>query len=130
MFKKDQPMASSSNGNETIIAQGVKVEGDFQSQGDVVIDGEVSGSVKTASSLRVGETAVIHADVRAASAVVAGTIQGNLHAADGIELLATSVVEGDIQTGSISVAQGARINGRVSMNGTAAPVVEEGDDEE
>ncbi len=67
-----------SNGQETIIAQGVKVEGDFQSSGDVLIDGEVSGSVVTQQSLRVGEAAVIEANVSAKSAVIAGRVKGNL----------------------------------------------------
>ncbi len=130
MFKKKQLMASHANGNETIIAQGVKVEGDFQSQGDVVIDGEVSGSVKTAASLRVGETAVIQADVRAVSAVVAGAVRGNIHVSDTIELLSSSSVEGDIHAKSISVAQGARINGRVTMGDSPSALKDESEDEE
>lgn len=115
MFKRDSlPMASAASG-ETIIAQGVRVEGDFVSQGDVMIDGEVSGSVQTASSLRVGETAKIHADVTARSAVIAGVIEGNLHVAERLELLETSRIQGDVEAQILSVAPGATINGRVSM---------------
>ncbi len=106
---------SSSSGQGTIIAQGVKVEGDFTSSGDVLIDGELAGSIRTAASLRIGETAKICADVTAASAVVAGEIQGNVHISDRLELLETSVVTGDIQCRELSVAGGAQINGRVSM---------------
>ncbi len=105
----------SSNGQETIIAQGVKVEGDFTSSGDVVIDGEVSGSIQTAASLRVGDTAKITADVTAAVAVIAGVVQGNVKVAERLELLETSVVDGDITCRVLSVAPGARINGRVEM---------------
>ncbi len=107
-------MPSSASG-ETIIAQGVRVEGDFRSQGDVVIDGEVAGSVETQSALSVGEAAKIHADVKAKSAIVAGEIIGNIFATDMIELLSTSRVKGDIVTARISVAAGAQVNGRVSM---------------
>jgi cytoskeletal protein CcmA (bactofilin family) len=115
MFKdKKQDMPSAQTG-ETIIAQGVRVEGDFHSQGDVIIDGEVSGSVETKSALTIGETAKIHADVKAASAVVAGEVVGNIFAGEMLELLATSHVKGDIVTGRISVAAGAQVNGRVSM---------------
>ncbi|MBI4256774.1 polymer-forming cytoskeletal protein [Candidatus Uhrbacteria bacterium] len=110
--KNDMPSSAS---GETIIAQGVRVEGDFHSQGDVVIDGEVAGSVETQSALSVGETAKIHADVKAKSAVVAGEIVGNIFATEMLELLSTSHVRGDIVTGRISVAAGAQVNGRVSM---------------
>ncbi|MDG1949814.1 MAG: polymer-forming cytoskeletal protein [bacterium] len=116
------------NSGETIIAQGVRVEGDFHSQGDVVIDGEVAGSVETSSGLRVGDTARIHADVKAADAVVAGEVQGNMFVTGMLELLATSKVVGDITTSSISVAAGAELNGRVSMGQPTASVTEKGEE--
>lgn len=116
MFKdKSKNVMPSSSSNETIIAQGVRVEGDFQSQGDVVIDGEVVGSVVTLSSLHVGESAKIQADVKAASAVIAGEIIGNVIAEEMLELLSTSHVKGDIITSRISVAAGARVNGKITM---------------
>ena len=116
-------------GNETIIAQGVRVEGEFHSQGDVIIDGEVVGSVETQSMLRVGETAKIHADVKAKSAVISGEVVGNIFAEEMLELTDSSHVKGDIVTGQISVASGARLNGRISMEDKdlrmAAPKQEE-----
>ncbi len=96
------------------------MEGDFVSQGDVIIDGEVSGSVQTASSLRVGETAKIRADVTAHSAVIAGEVEGNLHVAERLELLETSRIRGDVEAQVLSVAPGATINGRVSMGVVAS----------
>ena len=104
-----------SSGQETIIAQGVKVEGDFTSAGDVLIEGQVAGTIRTAANLRVGETARITADVTAASAVVAGEIQGNVHIEERLELLDTSVIHGDVECKVLAVAAGATINGRVTM---------------
>lgn len=101
--------------NETIIAQGVKVEGDFHSQGDVVIEGEVSGSIETTQALTIGVSARIKADVSAKSAVVAGEVKGNIRASDRLELLATSVVEGDVETANLSIASGAKVNGKITM---------------
>ncbi len=106
-----------SNHAETIIAVGVRVEGEFTSKGDVVIDGEVSGSVHTDESLRVGESARIQADVSADSAIIAGEIQGNLRVSDRLELLETSRVHGDIEARVLSIAPGAIVNGRISMEG-------------
>ncbi|PJA45086.1 hypothetical protein CO174_04585 [Candidatus Uhrbacteria bacterium CG_4_9_14_3_um_filter_50_9] len=116
MFKDKQESRSSQNGgNQTIIAQGVKVEGDFHSNGDVIIDGEVAGSVETSQSLQIGESARISANVIAKSAVIAGEVRGNISALDRLELTATSTVHGDIQTSLISVAAGAQINGKLTM---------------
>lgn len=118
MFKKDGPsMAHATANNETIIAQGVKVEGDFHAEGDVVIDGEVIGSVKTLRSLQIGETARIHANVFAATATIAGEVIGDIEASERLELASTSHVKGDITTALISVASGAKINGKITMTG-------------
>lgn len=116
MFRSAASMANNHQ-QETIIAQGVKVEGDFVSQGDVAIDGEVSGTIRTAGALRVGETAVIQANVSAQSAVVAGRLEGNLQVEERLELLESSHVEGDVQARVLSVAAGAQVNGRISMGG-------------
>ena len=110
-------MASTSS-NETIIAQGVKVEGNFQSEGDVTIEGEVTGSVMTQNALRVGPHAKITADGSARTAVIAGEVKGNVYVLESLELLASSKVKGDVDTAQISVAAGAMINGKVSMGGS------------
>ena len=115
MFKRDDSGAVT--GGETVIAQGVKVEGDFTSSGNVVIEGQVAGSVKIDGDLRVGEAARISADVSARNAVVSGEIQGNLVVADMLELTASSRIVGDVSASVISVASGSNINGRVSMGG-------------
>lgn len=117
MFKKsEQSMAHQHAGSETIIAQGVKVEGDFKSSGDITIDGELNGSLQTAASLHIGESAVIQAEISAKNAVIAGTIVGNLHIEDGLQLLSSSHVTGDIVTNRLSIAEGSVVNGRISMN--------------
>lgn len=110
-------MAHATSNNETIIAQGVKVEGDFHADGDVVIDGEVIGSIKTTRSLQIGVSARIHANVSAATALIAGEVVGDIEAVERVELSSTSQVKGDITTALISVAPGARINGKISMGG-------------
>ena len=114
---------------ETIIAQAVRVEGDFVSEGDVTIEGEVKGSVKTKTHLRVGETARIHADVTAKSATVAGEIHGNVVVEDRLELGEHSVVKGNVTTQVLSVAPGAQVNGVLTMGG-GTPKMEREEDVE
>lgn len=117
MFGKQDSMANHAQaGSETIIAQGVKVEGDFRSNGDITIDGELNGSLATAASLHIGESAVIHAEVSAKNAVIAGSVVGNVQVEDGLQLLASSNVTGDIVTNRLSIAEGSVVNGRISMN--------------
>lgn len=120
MFNRDKEDPKNFGG--TIIAKGVKVEGDFSSDGDVVIEGEVIGSIKTAGHFEVGSGAKIKADVSAGSAVVAGEIFGNLSVSGKLDLLENSRVCGDVTVEILSVVSGAKINGRVTMNGKTEAV--------
>lgn len=112
MFKKDDDYQG--NG-ETIIARGVKLEGDFKSEGNVVVEGEVSGTLTAGNDLRVNEGAVINADVKTENAVVAGEINGNVKVIEKLELLATAKINGDINTKVLSITPGAIVNGKISM---------------
>ena len=105
------------NGEETVIAHGVRVEGEFVSEGNVVIEGDVQGVIRASGDLRVGEAAHIAADVTAGNAVVAGEIRGNIQVSGRLELLASSKIIGDVAAEVLSVAPGAQVNGRVTMDG-------------
>ncbi len=129
MFNKDTSMGGQ-HLQETTIAMGVKVEGDFTSEGDVVIEGEVAGSVKTKAHLRVGEQAVIRANVQAENAIIAGHIEGNLTVKDRLELMENSVVHGDIKTKILSIAPGAEVNGLLTMSGKSTKEIDEISDSE
>lgn len=110
---------------ETIIGPSVKIEGDFKSNGNVMVGGIVSGKFSTTQNLRVEESAQILADVEAREAIIAGEIRGNIKISGHLEILASARITGDIITGTISIQQGAVINGKCSMqtgDQTAAPV--------
>lgn len=116
MFQKqDMANRDSIHEPETVISASVKVEGDFVSQGNVLIEGVVEGSLRTDKDLRVGERASITADVSAENATVAGEVHGNVSVSERLELEPTARVMGDIRTKVLVVASGATINGSVAM---------------
>mgnify|MGYP003887064451 CR=1 FL=1 len=101
----------------TVIARGVKLEGNFVSEGDVHIEGDVEGHVKTSGNLMVGPVAVIAADVTAASATVAGMINGAVSVQKQLHIKATAKITGDIQCETIAVDAGAQLSGKLSVGG-------------
>lgn len=101
---------------ETIIARGVRVEGDFVSQGDVYIEGEVNGNVKTSGDLRLGSNSKISASVTSKNAVVSGRVTGNLEVSGRLDLLETAWIDGDIKCETMTMAPGAKLSGRITMN--------------
>lgn len=109
------PMGSSApRPQATVIAKGVKVEGDFASDGDVTIEGEVGGKVSANGVLTVGPEAKIKADVKATEAVIAGEIDGTLTVAKRLELRATALIKGNVTCDTLAVDAGATLNGQVT----------------
>lgn len=105
---------------ETVVGPSVNVEGDFASEGNIVVKGTVSGSVFTSKHLTVEKGAKIVANVRAGSATIAGEIKGNVKVKDSLELMSTSKVIGDIDAKNLRIESGAILYGKVTMPGVEA----------
>ncbi len=99
----------------TLIARGVKVEGEFKSQGDVVIEGDVQGTINTVGTLTVGSEAHIKADVTADEAIISGTVDGNLTIKKQAMLHASARIKGDLTAERITVESGAALEGKVQV---------------
>lgn len=119
MFKREEEEIQGGE-TETIIGPSVKVEGDFHGEGSIVVEGQVTGSLKTNQNLKVGANAKIKADVEAANILVAGEIVGNLRIKEKTELKNTAKVNGDIITKIISIETGAILKGKC-LSGEEVP---------
>lgn len=114
MFEKEKKFRPEDA--ETIIGAGVKVEGTFVSFGNVIVKGQVSGSVETKNDLKVEKGALIEADVKAKNAYVAGEIKGNLKVEEKIILADSAKITGDISCKVLGINEGAILNGRCNMS--------------
>ena len=88
--KQDQGVAS--NEFETVIGPSVKVKGDFNAQGNIIVEGIVEGNLKTAGNLEVGEKAKVTANVEAREAKIGGEIRGNVKIKGFLEITATAKI--------------------------------------
>ena len=109
--------SNSSNQPSTVIAKGVKLEGEFKSQGDVLVEGEISGTIETENSLNVGDEAFVKAGVVAGNAVIAGKVEGNLKIKKHLDLKKTAIINGDIECETVTIESGAKLNGNISCGG-------------
>lgn len=100
---------------ESIIAAGLTFEGKIEGSGHVRISGRFKGDVHVDGALTVESGAHLAGAVRASSVVVAGEIEGNIEGAQRVELHQSGVVNGDISAGSLTVADGARMRGKVEF---------------
>ncbi len=111
---------SSEDTVETVVGPSVNVEGDFSSEGNIIVKGSVSGSVHTSRHLVVESGAKILANVRAGSAQIAGEVRGNMKIKDTLELMSSARVLGDIEVKVLAVEAGALILGKIIMPGLEA----------
>ena len=103
------------NETDTIIGPSVKVEGDFITEGNVVVEGMICGTIKTSKNLKVGSKSKIFANILAENALIAGEVQGNIKINDKFELTSTAKIFGDIKVGTLIIAAGSIFNGKCQM---------------
>lgn len=99
----------------SIIARGMRVEGDCSTEGTLRVEGRVEGSVQADKAVVVGSDGVVVGDVRTQDAVVAGRIDGSIVAESRLELQAGSRVEGDIRSRRVKLEEGGVVDGKIQM---------------
>lgn len=92
----------------------IAVKGDVVSSGDLVIDGQVQGTIELGDhTLTIGESASVVADLVAKSVTISGKVKGNVLSTGRVELRKTASVEGDINSPKVLMEDGAALHGRV-----------------
>lgn len=101
---------------ETIVAQGMRIEGELKSQGSIRIDGMISGKVHTAQELLIGANAQVEADVIADSAIISGVVRGNVTVKNSLTITETGKVLGNVNCTAITIRPGAYFSGNCRMS--------------
>ena len=117
---KGEREAPAPTGGLSVIAAGMGVRGDIDSDGTVKVEGSVNGNVQARNQVLVAKGGVVHGDIDAREAIVGGTVEGAIRAAERVEVQSGAAVQGDITTLRISVAEGGAINGAIRMGEQAA----------
>lgn len=100
-----------------VIGQSIKINGDLRGDEDLLIEGDVSGTVQLKnSSLTIGRQGQIKADVYAKSIVVDGTLHGDLYASESVGIRLNARVVGNITAPRVSIEDGAKFKGSVEMD--------------
>ena len=99
-----------------LIAKGTQITGDLTSDGDLRVDGEITGNLDTKGRLVIGASGKIEGEISCKSSEIAGTHKGKLYVAELLSLKASSNVTGDIVTGKLSIEPGAYFAGTCTMS--------------
>lgn len=83
---------------------------------ELVIDGEVEGSIKSTGTLTVGPHGRICGEIRAGSVIVQGTVEGNVFASDRCALEGGATLRGDIEAPRLAVNENATFLGSANIS--------------
>ena len=104
-----------SRGSATI-GKSVVIKGQILSREDLVVDGEVEGTVELQENrLTIGPNGKLMASVKAREIIVLGTVHGNVEASEKIDIRKDAKLVGDIRTMRIVIEDGAYFKGSIDI---------------
>ena len=98
-----------------LIGVGTEITGDVNSNGDIRIDGSLTGNLKTAGKVVIGETGKVKGEINCKNSEVLGEVHGKIQVSELFSLKATSKIFGDIITKKLAIEPGSKFTGNCNM---------------
>ena len=114
--------AASTHSKVSVLGPSIRFKGELIADEDLVIQGQVEGSILHTRSLTIGAQGRVQGDVKARRINVEGTVYGDLYALEGVTLRQGALVTGNVYSNKISIAEGASFNGNIKMDNGKANV--------
>ena len=104
----------------TILEAGVTLRGTLTGCGGVELAGVLEGDLEAAGLVRVRPGATVTGRITAHAAVIEGRVEGDIEVTGALELRPGCHVVGNLSAAAVAVAEGAFLDGRISMAGAPA----------
>lgn len=104
----------------SVLGPTLRFKGELSADEDLVVHGQIEGTLGPAPRVTIGPEAKVTADVQGGVVIVEGTVHGNLKAQTSVVVRESATLEGNIEAPSVSILEGAHFDGHVSMTGTRA----------
>jgi cytoskeletal protein CcmA (bactofilin family) len=101
-----------------LISNGTDITGDIKSNGDIRIDGSLTGNLNTKGKVVIGTTGKVKGEVICKNSEVAGFLEGKIVVGQLLNLKASSKINGEIITSKLSIEPGAVFTGNCKMSDT------------
>ncbi len=98
-----------------LIGSGTDITGDISSNGDIRIDGTLTGTIKSSGKVVVGSTGKVEGEIICQNADISGEVKAHLKVFELLSLKASAIVSGDILTNKLAIEPGAVFTGACSM---------------
>jgi cytoskeletal protein CcmA (bactofilin family) len=120
--KKDAaPSTTSKRGTRAMIGSKVKVNGDIVSSEDLLVEGEVTGSITlTENELVIGTSGKVQANINAKTVRIEGEVNGDIESSERVVICASGNVQGNVSAPRVMLEDGGRFKGSIDM-GSSKP---------
>jgi len=98
-----------------LLSRGVSINGSVKFRNEMVIDGEVDGTIDSIGTLTIDQHGSVRGEIRAKSVAVRGTIEGNVFATERCELQAGCTLRGDVEAPRFVVDENATFLGSAKV---------------
>src|SRR6266536_4317004 len=98
-----------------ILSRGVWIKGSVRFLNELLIDGDVEGTIDSTGTLTIGEHARIRGEIRTKSVKLRGTVEGNIFVTEGCELQAGCTLHGDIEAPRLMVDENVTFRGNAKV---------------
>ncbi len=113
-------MARTNNENENnginIIGIGTEITGDVNSNGDIRVDGSLTGNITTSGKVVIGETGKVNGEIRCRNSDVEGTVEGKINVGELLALKTKAKIFGDIIAKRLAIEPGSIFTGHCDMS--------------
>jgi len=109
------PSPATPTASGTVIGKATTFEGTIETGGDVFVQGNVRGFIKSGGNVVVNDGSVVDAGIDCCTLVVHGEINGNVLVHQRLDVGATGRIKGDVKAGSARVAEGGLLDGVCSI---------------
>jgi cytoskeletal protein CcmA (bactofilin family) len=98
-----------------LLSRGVSIKGSVKFLNELLIDGEVEGTVDSTGTLTIGEHARMCGEIRTKSVKVRGTVEGNIFVSERCQLQAGCMLLGNIEAPRLIVDENATFVGSANV---------------
>jgi cytoskeletal protein CcmA (bactofilin family) len=110
-FARDLPVTNAMLGNKVV------VEGHIRSQEDLIIEGEVEGTIEMMQHrLTIATNGKVRANVKAREIEVLGSVQGKIEAVEKVYIRKSAQLIGDVHSAGIIIEDGGYIKGSIELS--------------
>jgi cytoskeletal protein CcmA (bactofilin family) len=100
----------------SVLGPTLRFKGELHADEELLIRGQIEGSITHTQRLTVCAEGVVRANIRAQIIAVEGTVEGDLQAEKSVQVKESARLKGNIHAPSVSIVDGAQFNGSVVMD--------------